>query len=208
MSNAILSELTDVELVQLCQAHGMKDERPFRELFRRHQKLVWRACYSFFRNAQDAEDITQEVFFKVYRSLPKFEGRSAFKTWIYRIAINTSQNELRRRSRRPQLAGVDTDTLAEILPDNHSPEREWQEKEQRRLLSRALTELRPDEMEVLLLKDFEERPYAEIANKLGIGLSATKMRVVRARVALQMKYREIDQGAGSNENERDRYRTT
>ena len=96
-SDTTLTDLPDEELVALCQAQGSYDDRPIQELLRRYQNIVWRVCYSYMRNPQDAEDLTQEVFLRVYRSLPQFEGRSSLKTWIYRIALNTCKNEIRHR---------------------------------------------------------------------------------------------------------------
>ncbi len=184
-----LTDLADDELVRLAQERGSRDDRPFQELLHRYQQVVWRVCYSFTRNPQDAEDLTQEVFFKAYRSLAGFEGRSTFKTWIYRIAINTSQNEIRRRSRRPQEAHTAVDDMAEYLPSSASVEAEWQRRRRNELLAQAIASLRPEEVEVLHLKDLEQRPYAEIAEMLDIGVSAAKMRVQRARLALQAAYR-------------------
>lgn len=191
MSQVFSPELSDLELVQLCQVRGARDDRPFQELFRRYYTLVWRVCYSFTRNAQDAEDLTQEVFFKVYRSLPQFEGRSSFKTWIYRIAANTSQNELRRRSRRPLVAEADVEMMAEYLPAAVTTESEWQTRSQREKLARALVTLQPEVYQILYLKDIEQRSYREIADLLDIGLSAAKMRAQRARLALQVAYRQL-----------------
>lgn len=184
-------DLSDAELVTLFQAREGRDDRPFRELFRRYQQVVWRACYGMMRNSRDAEDLTQEVFFKAYRSLTKFEGRSSFKTWIYRIAINTSQNEIRRRSRRAQEAETAIEDMAEYLPSNNSLEATILARQQRYLLQQAMASLRPEEYEVLYLKDVEERPYAEIAEQLNISLSAAKMRVQRARLALRVAYRQL-----------------
>ena len=184
-------DLSDAELVALFQARNGRDDRPFRELFRRYQQVVWRACYGMMRNSRDAEDLTQEVFFKAYRNLTKFEGRSSFKTWIYRIAINTAQNEIRRRSRRAQEADTAVEDMAEYLPSNTSLEATILARQQRYLLQQAMASLRPEEYEVLYLKDVEERPYAEIAEQLNISLSAAKMRVQRARLALRVAYRQL-----------------
>jgi RNA polymerase sigma-70 factor, ECF subfamily len=189
MGQLSLAEISDSALIEVCQTRGAKDDRPFQELFRRYQSVVWRVCYSTMRNRQDAEDLTQEVFFKVYRSLHQFEGRSAFKTWVYRVAINSCQNEIRRRSRRPQEAETEMEVIAEIMPSGKSVEKEYQEKYKRELLAQALANLEPGVSEVLYMKDMEERPYHEIANLLQIGVSAAKMRVQRARLALQIQYR-------------------
>ena len=189
MRQLSLPELSDVELIKVCQARGSKDNRPFQELFRRYQSVVWRVCYSYMRNRQDAEDLTQEVFFKVYRNLHQFEGRSSFKTWLYRVAINTCQNEIRHRGRRPQEAETEMETIAEIMPSDQSVEGSYQNQYRRELLAEALANLDTGVSEILYMKDMEERPYNEIAQLLDIGVSAAKMRVQRARLALQVQYR-------------------
>lgn len=183
-----LKDLTDEQLIALCLGRGLRDERPFRELFRRYHTLVWHVCYGLVHNAQDAEDLTQEVFFKIYRNLAKFEGRSSLKTWIYRIALNTGKNELRRRARRPEVESTSVDELAETLAGDLTPEEQWLIQVRNRNLRQALKQLQPEQLEVIRLKDFEQRQYAEIAELLGISLSAAKMRVQRARIALQQYY--------------------
>ena len=190
-SNTTLTDLPDDELVALCQAQGSQDDRPIQELLHRYQNMVWRVCYSFMRNAQDAEDLTQEVFLRVYRSLPHFEGRSSLKTWIYRIALNTCKNEIRHRSRRPQTAESDVQTLADVLPATLTTESEWQKINTRRQLAVAFSRLRPEEYDILTLRDVEERPYTEIAEMLSINLSAAKMRAKRARESLKLNLYQV-----------------
>jgi len=192
MGQLALTELSDTALINICQQRGTKDDRPFQELFRRYQSVVWRVCYSYMRNREDAEDLTQDVFFKVYRNLHQFEGRSSFKTWLYRVAINTCQNEIRRRGRRPKEAETEMERVAEIMPSGQSVEKAYQAKHSRDLLAEALAGLDPDVSEILYMKDMEERPYNEIADLLDIGLSAAKMRVQRARLALQVQYRLLE----------------
>ena len=194
MDEADLKSLSDNALVELTLARREWDNRPFRELFQRYQTLVWRICYGMFHNAEDAEDMTQEVFFKVYRSLDKFEMRAAFKTWLYRIAVNTCQNEIRRRSRRPQASDTPVEEMAEYLPGEGTPEEAWLEQLRNRNLAAAIAKLKPAQREAIRLKDFEERQYDEIADILGIGLSAAKMRVQRARLLLQQLYNELEHG--------------
>ena len=186
-----ITEIQDDELVALCVEQGNKDDRPFQELFRRYQNMVWRVCYSFMRNADDAEDLTQEIFIRVYRSLHNFEGRSTLKTWIYRIAINTCQNEIRRLKRRPQLAETDVQTMSEYLPSTTTTESEWQKANLRDQLAMAFSRLRPDEHDILTLRDVEERPYSEIVEILSINLSAAKMRAKRARQSLRVNLYQV-----------------
>jgi RNA polymerase sigma-70 factor (ECF subfamily) len=190
---ANIAQLTDEELVTLCLERGERDERPFQELMRRYQRLVWRVCYRFMGNGDDAEDLTQEVFFKVYRNLDSFEGRSTFKTWLYRIAINTSQNELRARARRPQESETELETAAEFIPDTETVEETILEQGRRDRLAAAFASLRPEDVQILRYKDIEQKQYDEIATLLGIGLSAAKMRVQRARLALQTIYQQLNE---------------
>lgn len=184
MSPALV-ELDDEALVVWCRARGHLDDRAFKVLFDRHHKLVWRICYRFMHNREDAEDMTQQVFLKAFRSLHQFEQRAAFKTWLYRIAVNTCQNELRRHNRRPPQSPTEFETAAEFVADGETPEQVWQRRARHLALTEAFQSLRPADQHILLLKDLEDRPYHEIAAELGISLSAAKMRVQRARLALR-----------------------
>lgn len=190
-AQADLTEMSDERLVQWCLRVQAKDDRPFREIFRRHRATVWGVCYGFVRNAEDAEDLMQDVFFRAYRSLAQFEGRSSLKTWLYRIATNVSQNELRRRSRRPQESETAIEDFNKPLAMGDTPETHVLAQAQREKLSQALASLRPDAYEAIKLKDLEERPYAEIARQLNISQSAAKMRVQRARLALMTAFRQM-----------------
>lgn len=186
MSKLSLSELSDQALVRWCLARGSKDDRPFRELFQRHQQMIWRLCYRFTNNSHDAEDLTQEVFLKAYRKLAQYEGRAAFSTWLYRIGMTTCLDDQRSRSRRPTVSSTPFELLEDSLP-TRSPLESLSESS----LFEALSHLRPREREVLLLRDVEDYSYQEIAQQLGISLSATKMRIQRARLALQNAYRKL-----------------
>lgn len=181
-----LQDLSDEILVEQARARGAVDDRPFAVLFERHKQMVWSACYRFMANGEDAEDLLQEVFIKAYRGLPSFEGRSTFRTWLYQIATNTCRNELRRRRRRPDPIEISMDELklADPAPSPGSTQGEWSE-----IVATAMTNLHPDEREILILRDFEDRPYDEIAALQEIRLSAAKMRVQRARIALYNELR-------------------
>ncbi len=191
LTPANFGELTDDQLVELAQKRGDRDDRPFRLLMERHQTTVWRVCYNFLKNGDDADDLTQEVFLRAYRNLKKFEGRSSFKTWVYRIAINTSRNEIRYRSRRPQESPTPLETAAEFIPSGQNVEEITQKHVRSEMLADALKQLSPSEFQILLLKDIEGRPYAEIADELDISLSAAKMRVQRARASLKISYNKM-----------------
>lgn len=193
MTKQSLSELEDQALVQLCLVR-VGDERPFRELYQRHQGMVWRVCYRFMSNEQDADDLTQEVFLKVYRKLAQYKGQAKFSTWLYRIATTTCIDEKRRRARQPAIIStpIDAEHMAESLAAASGEEEELEQERKQRLL-KALERLKASQRHILLLGDFENKPYKEIAQELGISLSATKMRMMRARSALQTMYRKIEE---------------
>lgn len=176
-----LQDLPDKILVEQARARSAVDDRPFAVLFERHKHMVWSVCYRFVANGEDAEDLLQDVFIKAYRGLASFEGRSTFRTWLYQIAINTCRNDLRRRRRRPDpiVTPMDDLKLADPAPSPGSIQGEWSEA-----VPTAMMNLRPAEREILILRDFEGRPYDEIAALQEIRLSAAKMRVQRARIAL------------------------
>lgn len=188
-----LSELSDEALVELCKVRGARDQRPFTTLYRRHQVYVWNICYRYVQNPQGAEDVMQEVFFNAYRGLENFEGRSAFKTWIARIATHTCLNEIRRRERRPQIHGEPIEFFAEFIPSEEHAVPTGARIQEPTVLASAVTRLSPEELEVIQMKDLDERTYAEIAQIQGISLSAAKMRVHRARLALRAAYQKVEQ---------------
>lgn len=185
-----LSGLEDEVLVERYLAGGRRDDAIFKELFRRRRDDVWRTCYSFFGNPQDAEDLTQQIFFTAYRKLPQYRRQASLRTWLHRIAANTCKNELRRRSRRPE--GSETE-----LPDDHrlmsgasTAEQELVLRRRKDRLAVAMGELSSAERSLIQLIDFEGRTYAEVADQLGLSIGATKMRVLRARLALKRAYQK------------------
>jgi len=185
-ANQDLGQLSDQELVERTLDREGRDERPFGELFRRHRGLVWRVAIGYFGNVQDAEDMTQDVFFTAHRKLAQFRGEASFRTWLHRIATSRSKNELRRRSRRLRTIDEPLEEAA-ATATNGSPGPEAVTVRGRRLqrLALAIDSLTPEEREVLRLVDLEQTPYKEVAELLGLSLGAVKMRVLRARGRLR-----------------------
>ncbi len=185
-----LSTLTDIELVELCLERGIKDERPYHELFQRHHIFVSRVLFSYSFSSQDVEDLTQDIFFNAYRKLNQFEKRSSFKTWIFSISSNTAKNELRKRSIRPKLIEDSIDELDEILSAGQGSIGQ-QISDQHHVYKKAFSLVDKKTREILLLKESEELTYREIASRLNISESAAKMRVQRSRLAVRKQYLEI-----------------
>ena len=181
-------DLSDGELVRLCQERLPGDLRPFRTLVARYRDQVINTAYRFLGDPHDAEDVAQEVFLKVYRGLPGFRATSSFSTWLYRITVNTCQNELRHRSRQPSLLEPDLEGLGIRLPTVPSAEQVTIAREQRDAIQDTLNRLSETDREALTLRDVQGLSYQEISAVLGIGLSAAKMRVRRARLAFRELY--------------------
>lgn len=174
----INKELDDSALVERTQNDG--DRRAFSELVRRHQAVVYRSCYRILGDREDARDASQEAFIRAYRKLDTFEGRSAFKTWILRIAMNVSLNE---RSRR-RFSNADFD-LAETIPDSESLEAELIKAEAAAQIHEALRLVRSDHRAAVVLRDLEGLTYRETAESLGIAEGTAKSWVHRGRKRLK-----------------------
>ena len=183
-------KLSDLDLIALCLKSGSRDERPFYELFQRQAPFINRVLWRYFPSEQDVEDLAQEVFFKIYRSLNQFESRSSLKTWIFTITINTAKNELRKRNLRLTVVdqiSLDPDSLvAEKLDQSLIEDINLQQ-----VLEQLVEGLSEAEREILTLKDKLDLTYLEIADQLDISESAAKMRVQRSRLALKKKYLEM-----------------
>jgi len=161
-------------------AAGQKDL--FRLLVRRYQRSVYGMGISFFRNAEDASDFVQEVFLKVYRSLSRFEERSRFSTWLYKIAYNTAINGVNRRKEYWSLAEADVEPS-----DGDTPERLMIREAAREAVLASLQEL-PERYRVCVdLFFFYDRSYREIEAVTGFPVNTIKSHVYRAKKLLREK---------------------
>jgi len=182
---------TDEEIARRAVTAPEGDVRDFEELVRRHKSKVVANCRYLARGADDAEDLAQEVFLKAYYGLGSYEGRSTFRTWIQRIKVNHCLNHLRKKNRE-NLVQLDD---SGATPD-HEPiappdaERGLSGDDVRRRIDRILDSMTDTLRIPLVMRDLDEMPYQEIAETLGLGLSAAKMRIKRAREEFQRAYRD------------------
>jgi RNA polymerase sigma-70 factor (ECF subfamily) len=157
----------------------------FRFLVKRHEQAVYGMGLSFFRNAEDASDFTQEVFLKVYRSLSRFEGRSRFSTWLYKIAYNTAVNGVTRKKEYQSLA--EEGETGALASDDDTPERILIREAAREAVLSALGDL-PERYRVCVdLFFFYERSYQEIEAITGFPVNTIKSHVFRAKKLLREK---------------------
>ena len=170
------------------------------QLLRRHYDRVHAVCRRIAGSTRDADDAAQEAMIRVVRNIDRFDGRSAFGTWVYRIATNTALDELRKRKRRPQLHVVDDEGGERDLADEFA-DRHIDDVADRITIDAALAEL-PDEFRAaVVMRDVGDLDYAEIADALGIPVGTVKSRIARGRRMLVEKLgnREPPSGRPTNE---------
>jgi RNA polymerase sigma-70 factor (ECF subfamily) len=161
------------------------DAGAFREIFRNHRQDVARVVYRMLGPSADAEDVVQEVFLHVYRSLPTFRGDSRFSTWLYRLAVNVTRMHLRKGRSRPKFSDVDVpDVASEEDARRDDPESVVEQRERLRVLYRLLDGLGEKKREVLVLHDFEGMPAKEIAELVGAPVLTVRTRLFYARKEL------------------------
>lgn len=177
-----------------------------REIVRRYQRPVFNLIVRMVQDAAAAEDLAQEAFVKVFRSLQTFDVRLRFTPWILKIAHNTTLDYLRRH--QPHLVPLDAPvqgeerTLADQLPDPAatSPERAAEREQLRVAMDAAVDRLRPEYRRVVVLRYQEDLEYTEIAEVTGIPLGTVKTFLHRARQALACELRKAGWGpAGTDE---------
>lgn len=153
----------------------------FDALFDEYSDKVYGLAYRLMGNRDDAMDISQEVFVKIFRNLKAFKGESALATWIYRIAYNTCMDELRRRKIK-QVSIVDK---PDLVDDNISVEEIYEADERKKAVHNALYKLDDDQRAVIVMRDIQGLSYEEIADVLQCPLGTVKSRLSRARLNLK-----------------------
>jgi len=146
-------------------------------LFERHRQFVYNVCYRMLGSADDAVDMTQEAFIQAYRELRRFRGDAAFRTWLYRIAINQCVNVIRRDQRRKR--------LAEAVPieyESNPDDQVWE----------VILKLEPQHRAVLVLHYFQGLTCDEMAKALGCLSGTVRTKLHRARAAFKKQYQESE----------------
>jgi len=143
-------------------------------------------CSRIAGGSRDGDDACQEALIKIVRNLPRFDGRSSFGTWAYRIATNASLDELRKRDRRPRLDDGDGDAIERA--DERSTH-DVDDVGDRLILDQALADLPDDLRTAVVLRDVARLDYAEIAEVLDIPVGTVKSRISRGRAALAQRLR-------------------
>lgn len=175
---------TEYDLVMRCQAG---DPQAFEALFTLYHEDVFRFAYLVVRDAGLAQDVVQEAFLKIFRSIGRFQFRSSFKSWLYRVAVNEAISLLRRRKIREDLdaSAEEVEMQAPCASRDWQPEEAVLEDEERSLLRWAIGQLDPVHRTVVVLKYFHDFSDPEIAAIVGCPPGTVKSRLHRARELLR-----------------------
>jgi len=183
----------DLEIVKRVQRG---DKSAFDLLVIKYQHKLAKLVTPYVRDTDDVLDVVQESFIKAYKALPRFRGDSAFYTWLYRIAINTSKNYLTAQSRRPPRSDVDSMEAeyydgGSALHDNATPEANLAKQEIKLAIDQAISAL-PEELKIAVtLREFEAMSYDEIAEIMDCPVGTVRSRIFRAREAIDNEIRAL-----------------
>lgn len=158
---------------------NINDSMDFVKLINENQGLIHKVCLMYESDEEDRKDLFQEIVVQLWRAFPSFKGQSKFSTFMYRVAINTAITNFRIANRKPETIGIDT-VSAEFTETNESVE----SKEQILLLQSAINQLSEIDRSIVMLY-FEEIPYEEIAETVGISVINVRVKMTRIREKLK-----------------------
>ena len=173
-------------------------ESAFEELVYRYEKKVYSLCYRYVENQEDALDLAQEAFVRVYRFLPQFRFDAAFSTWVYRLTVNSCLDFLRRNKQNRTYSldapmELETGELKrEVTDEGPSPLEELERKELRREVRMALDRLPEEQRVPIFLKEFQDMSYEDIAKILKVPLGTVRSRISRGRLKLKTILMEME----------------
>lgn len=192
---AVWSEVGGREsaLVQRCVAG---EETAYAELLSEHQRMVIQLAVNLLGDRDEALDLSQDVFLRVFRTIHRFRGQSSIRTWIFRIAVNQARNRCRfwRRRRRADQVSLDAHVATHgEFPSNGmaAPDRVLAQKELAGRLDRALERLPFEQRTAIVLREVDGLSYDDIAFSLSIAVGTVKSRLTGARRALRLELREV-----------------
>jgi RNA polymerase sigma-70 factor, ECF subfamily len=173
---------SETDLVERCRTG---DEAAWRELVARHTRRVFGIAYRFVGRVDEAEDLTQEIFVRIYQNLDRYRNEEgALSTWVGTVARNLAIDNYRRRREEKLRQDHDPGTLERMPSNAESPLRALEQEDRVRLVHRGLKALPADLREPLILCDLQGLPYDEIAATLQIPLGTVKSRINRGRLEL------------------------
>jgi RNA polymerase sigma-70 factor, ECF subfamily len=182
--------MEDLEIIKKLK---IGNDEAFRIVVDKYQKMVLNCSYKFLRNRESAEDLTQEVFLEVFESINSFRAESKLSTWIYRITVTKSLNDLKSMKRKKRFAtllhlfGEDEVEKQIAAPGNMSPDKNLENQDRARVLNLALEKLPENQRIAFTLSKYNEMSYEEISGILNTSISSVESLIHRAKTNLKKK---------------------
>ena len=182
-----MADFDERDLIRQCQKG---DVQAFRQLVERYEDRIYGLACSILGDREVAKDAAQEAFIRVYRALGKFEGRSTFYTYLYRITTNVCLTFAQREQRRPDSVSIEgmqeaSNMALDRFLGTDKPENDIERIGLREEIQKVLEHLSPDHRAVVILKDIEDLSQEEIADVLDVSVGTVKSRLSRARARLR-----------------------
>lgn len=187
-----ISNLDDTCLVKLVQ--DKKDMIAFEILVKRYQDMVCNVCFRFMGQREEAFDCAQETFIKVYENIRKFKHLSSFKTWLYRIAVNTCKNRLASGQFKIYQKTDYINEKIEIESSSDSPAVHFEKQRLQKIVQDAIDKLPLDQKQLIILRDIQQLSYQEIKEITGLPEGTIKSKISRAREKLKEILKDIKNG--------------
>ena len=187
----------DLELVRRCLTG---DDFAWEGLLQSHTRKVFNLCYRFTGRPSEAEDLTQEVFIKIFQTLKSFDAaQGTFVTWLNRVARNHLVDHYRRTKKDRITSSIEEEVggLEEKPSPTVEPVAQVESRERKELLQRGLDKLSPDLREAVILRDLQDLDYDEIAQVLGVPEGTVKSRINRGRLELARVLKRMEGMRGS-----------
>lgn len=176
--------MEEKELIDKLKAN---DREAFNQFVNEYRPAVVRTCFGFLRNNDEALDVAQEVFVEVFGSVQNFRGDAKLSTWLFRIAVNRSLDQLRHRNRQKrmsqltQILTLGQNDPAERIPGGKTPAEELENTDRQRALNLALAKLPESQRVAFTLSNYDDLSYQQIAEVMKVTVSAVESLIFRAR---------------------------
>jgi len=191
-------EMSGTEEKALVERCRQGEDEAWRELVDRFGQKIYSVAYHFTLKREEAEELAQEIFLKIFENLHRYDGGFPLVAWIVSVSRNLCIDRYRRRKREKSFRFVSDDAVAPMLRSQDDPAAEALRKERTKLLFAALAEIPEDLAEILVLRDLDGLAYEEIGQALALPDGTVKSRLFRARAEVSRKIRERhESGAGS-----------
>jgi len=181
--------MTETEIIQKLQ---QGNELTFKLLVASYQKLVVNTCFGMVHSTEDAEDIAQEVFIEVFRSIQNFRADAKISTWLYRIAVNRSLNFIRDNKRKKWFQSfedvvMEKNSMLNSAKHHETPAAELENMQRANIIHEAIDSLPENQKTAFTLNKYEDLSYKEISEVMNLSVSSVESLIHRAKIGLQKK---------------------